>query len=288
MSTFQVQRAALRGILQGDVCIRPGSVYDATSARIAEDLGFELGMLGGSTASLTVLGDPDLMLITLTELAETVRRIARAGKLPLIVDADHGFGNALNVRRTIEELEHAGAAALSIEDTLLPQPYGQGNAQLISLDEGVAKMKAAVDARIDPALVLLARTTLAVTGLEDAIARAKAYETTGVDVLFMIGVKTKAELEAIASATKLPIMLSGADGELADEALLAKCRVKIAAQGHTPFAAATQAVYETLKALREGTHPKDLKGLPSADLVNRLMRQSKVNDRQARFLGLKR
>lgn len=288
MSTFSVQRSALRKILQGNACIRPGSVYDATSARIAEDLGFELGMLGGSTASLTVLGDPDLMLITLTELAETVRRIARAGKLPLIVDADHGFGNALSVRRTVEELEHAGAAALSIEDTLLPQPYGQGKAQLISLDEGVAKMKAAVDARIDPALVILARTTLAVTGLDDAIARAKAYETTGVDALFMIGVKTKTELEAIAAATKLPIMLSGAEGELANGALLAKCRVKIAAQGHTPFAAATLAVYETLKALREGTAPKDLKGLPPADLVNRLMRQSKVNDRQAQFLGLKR
>lgn len=288
MSTFSVQRSALRKILQGNTCIRPGSVYDATSARIAEDLGFELGMLGGSTASLTVLGDPDLMLITLTELAETVRRIARAGKLPLIVDADHGFGNALSVRRTVEELEHAGAAALSIEDTLLPQPYGQAKPQLIPLDEAAGKMKAAVDARIDRSLVILARTTLAVTGLDDAIARAKAYETTGADVLFMIGVKAKSELEAIATATKLPIMLSGAEGELADEALLAKCRVKIAAQGHTPFAAATQAVYETLKALREGTAPKDLKGLPPADLVNRLMRQSKVNDRQAQFLGLKR
>ena len=288
MSTFSVQRSALRKILQGNTCIRPGSVYDATSARIAEDLGFELGMLGGSTVSLTVLGDPDLMLITLTELAETVRRIARAGKLPLVVDADHGFGNALSVRRTVEELEHAGAAALSIEDTLLPQPFGQSKAQLIPLDEAVGKMKAAVDARIDPSLVILARTTLAVTGLEGAIARAKAYETTGADVLFMIGVKAKGELEAIATATKLPIMLSGAEGELADEVLLAKCRVKIAAQGHTPFAAATQAVYETLKALREGTAPKDLKGLPPADLVNRLMRQSKVNDRQAQFLGLKR
>lgn len=288
MSTFSVQRSALRKILQGNACIRPGSVYDATSARIAEDLGFELGMLGGSTASLTVLGDPDLMLITLTELAETVRRIARAGKLPLIVDADHGFGNALSVRRTVEELEHAGAAALSIEDTLLPQPFGQTKAQLIPLDEAVGKMKAAADARIDPSLVILARTTLAVTGLEDAIVRAKAYETTGADALFMIGVKTKVELEAIAGATLLPIMLSGAEGELADEALLAKCRVKIAAQGHTPFAAATQAVYETLKALREGTAPKDIKGLPQADLVNRLMRQSKVNDRQAQFLGIKR
>ena len=103
--TFGKQRDTIQAILRGNKCIRPGSVYDPVSARIAEDLGFELGMLGGSTASLTVLGDPDVVIISLSELAETVRRITRAAKLPLMVDADHGFGNALSVRRTIEELE---------------------------------------------------------------------------------------------------------------------------------------------------------------------------------------
>src|SRR6185369_6025528 len=104
---------------------RPGSVYDATSIRLAEDLGFEAGMFGGSVASLAVLGDPDVTLITLTELAEQMRRMSRAASLPVIVDADHGYGNALNVRRTVQELEAAGAASLTIEDTLLPQAYGQ-------------------------------------------------------------------------------------------------------------------------------------------------------------------
>src|SRR5690242_10575745 len=257
--TFGKQREAIQAILRGNKCIRPGSVYDPVSARIAEDLGFELGMLGGSAASLTVLGDPDVVIISLSELAETVRRITRAARLPLMVDADHGFGNALSVRRTIEELEISGAAGLSIEDTLLPQAYGQSKVQLLSLDEGLGKMKAAVDARRDNSLALFARTSApSVTGMADAIARGKAYEATGVDALFFTGIKTRAELTAIAAETKLPIMLGTADGELDDAAFLASCRVKICTQGHLPFAAGALAVYETLKALREGVSPKDL------------------------------
>ena len=125
---FRQRREKLRSILNGSACIRPGSVYDATSIRIAEDLGFELGMFGGSVASLVVLGDPDIALITLTELAEQMRRMSRAAALPVLVDADHGYGNALNVRRTVQELETAGAAGLTIEDTLLPQAFGQSGA----------------------------------------------------------------------------------------------------------------------------------------------------------------
>src|ERR1035438_217007 len=107
--TFQKRREALRSILSGSICIRPGSVYDATSIRIAQDLGFSVGMFGGSVASPAVLGDPAIALITLTELAEQMRRMSRAAELPVLVDADHGYGNAMNVRRTIEELEIAGA-----------------------------------------------------------------------------------------------------------------------------------------------------------------------------------
>src|SRR5579872_729060 len=158
--SFRQRREAFRSILSGPACIRPGSVYDAISIRIAEDLGFELGMFGGSVASLAVLGDPDVALITLTELAEQMRRMSRASKLPVLVDADHGYGNALNVRRTIEELEAAGASGLTIEDTLLPPAYGETGAQLISLEEGIGKMKAALDARRDPALVIIDRKSV--------------------------------------------------------------------------------------------------------------------------------
>src|ERR1700681_4688443 len=233
--TFRKRRDALRLILTGSICIRPGSVYDAISIRIAEDLGFELGMFGGSVASLAVLGDPDVALITLTELAEQMRRMSRASALPVLVDADHGYGNALNVRRTVQELEMAGAAGLTIEDTLLPQAFRQTGMQLISIEEGVGKMKAAVDARGDARLVIMARTgAVPISGLDDAIARARAYETTGVDALFFTGIKTRAELEAIAAATKLPIVLGGAPEEMSDLGYLRSQRVRIALQGHAP------------------------------------------------------
>src|ERR1700724_1371194 len=286
---FRKRREALRLILTGSICIRPGSVYDAISIRIAEDLGFELGMFGGSVASLAVLGDPDIALITLTELAEQMRRMSRAASLPVLVDADHGYGNALNVRRTIEELEISGAAGLTIEDTLLPQAYGQVKTQLISLDEGVGKMKAAVDARDDPALVIMARTgAVLISGLDDTIARAIAYEATGVDALFLTGVKTQAELDAISAATKLPIVLGGFPEEMIDLDYLANRRVRIALQGHAPFAAAKPAVYETLKALRGGTPLKDLKGVAPTELMGRLMRDAHVEARGGEFLGLKK
>jgi oxaloacetate decarboxylase len=285
---FRARREKLRNILSGQRCIRPGSVYDATSIRIADDLGFEVGMFGGSVASLAVLGDPDIALITLTELAEQMRRMSRAAPLPVLVDADHGYGNALNVRRTVQELEAAGAAGLTIEDTLLPQAFGEPKTQLISLAEGVGKMKAAVDGRGDPSLVILARTgAISVTSLGDAIERARAYEDTGVDGLFFTGIKSRQEIEAISAATRLPIVLGGAPEEIIDLDWLRNQRVRIALQGHAPFAAATQAVYDTLKALREGVAPKALKGLASAELTGRVTREAATKARIAEFLGLK-
>src|SRR6201996_8524672 len=229
---FRQRREKLRALFSDARCIRPGSVYDATSIRIADDLGFEVGMFGGSVASLAVLGDPDIALITLTELCEQMRRMSRAAQLPVLVDADHGYGNALNVRRTVQELEAAGAGGLTIEDTLLPQAFGEAKTQLISLEEGVGKMKAALDGRGDPTLVIIGRTgAVSITGIEDAITRAKAYEATGVDALFFTGIKSRAELEAIAAATKLPIVLGGAPEEMSDLDYLKEQRVRIALQG---------------------------------------------------------
>ena len=153
------RREQFRAILAGDQCVHPASVFDPISARIAEDLGFELAFMAGSMASATVLGAPDLVVLTLTEFAEQVRRICRAANISLVVDADHGYGNALNVKRTVEELESAGLAALTIEDTVLPQNFGKAKGEeMISLEEGVGKMKAALAGRQDPSLVIIART----------------------------------------------------------------------------------------------------------------------------------
>ena len=181
------RRHQFRSILTGDRCLHPASVFDPLSARVAEDLGFEVSVLAGSVASMEVLGAPDHVTITLTELADHAYRICRAGKTPLLIDADNGFGNALNVMRTVAELETAGVSALTIEDTALPTPFPRTKKQgLISLDEGVGKMRAALTARQDPSLVIIARTgAIGLSDMNNAINRAKAYEKTGVDALFL-------------------------------------------------------------------------------------------------------
>ena len=138
------RRERLRAIVEGKRCVFPASVYDGISARIAGELGFEAMMFAGSVGSFSVLAAPDLCVLTLTEFAQQAYRINRAGSLPLCVDADHGYGNALSVKRTVEELETAGVSALTIEDTLLPIPFGGDDAQLISIEEGVSKMRAAL------------------------------------------------------------------------------------------------------------------------------------------------
>jgi len=257
---FTTRRERYRGVLAGDRCVHPGSVFDPISARIAEDLGFEVGMFAGSIASGTVLGAPDLVVLTLTEFAQQIHRICRAGDLSLMVDADHGYGNALNVMRTVEELETVGVAALTIEDTVLPRNFGDGGDALLSLEEGVGKMKAALAARRDPKMVVAGRTSaLRITDLADTIKRVKAYEQAGVDAIFLAGATTKAEVEGVRDALSIPLMLGGTSGELADKDYLGSVGVKVALQGHLPFAAAVKAVYDTLKALRDGVAPADLR-----------------------------
>ncbi|MCP5151888.1 MAG: isocitrate lyase/PEP mutase family protein [Ectothiorhodospiraceae bacterium] len=284
---YAERRARFRQVLQGETCVHPGSVFDPISARIASDLGFEVGMFAGSVASLTVLGAPDHIVLTLSEFAQQIRRITRASGIPLMVDADHGYGNALNVMRTVEELCIAGVSGLSIEDTDLPPPFGAAKGQrLLSLEEGVGKMKAAMAAKPDPAMAVFGRTSAcAIAGVEEAVRRARAYCEAGVDAIFMVGVSTRAELEAIAAVVDRPLMLGGAPGELADRDYLAAHGVRIALQGHAPIMAAVQATYDTLKALRDGTAPKDLKGVADGALMARVTRAADYDDWMGRFLA---
>jgi carboxyvinyl-carboxyphosphonate phosphorylmutase len=254
--------------------VRPASVFDAISARIAEDLGFEAGMFAGSVASLAVLGAPDLIVLTLTEFAGQAYRICRAGNLALLVDADHGYGNALNVMRTVQELETAGVAALTIEDTALPAGFGTADKpRLLAIEEGVGKMRAALKARQDKLLAVVGRTSaVSITGIEDTVARAKAYEAAGVDALFFVGLKTRAQLEAIAGAVQLPLLLGGAGAGLDDPVYLAAQRVRICLQGHLPVMAAIRAVQDTLKALRDGVNPKEIGGVAPEALMQQVTR----------------
>ena len=284
---FTERRKRLRALLAGGRCVYPGSVYDALSARIAEDLGFEAGMLAGSVASLAVLGAPDLVVLTLSEFAEQARRICRAGELPLIVDADHGYGNALNVRRTVEELENAGVAALTIEDTLLPTPFGAARKdQIISAAEAVGKLRAALSARRDPGLVIVGRTSaLPFAGVDEAVARAKAYEAAGADAVFLVGMKSRAQLDAIAPAVGVPIFLGSVGAELMDLDYLSSRGVRVCLQGHQPFMAAVRAVHETLKALRDGTPTAQIAGTASGELMKRVTRDDDYRRWTSDFLG---
>ncbi|MBK8018208.1 MAG: isocitrate lyase/PEP mutase family protein [Betaproteobacteria bacterium] len=287
MSRWSARRDRFRAVLQGARCIHPASVFDPVSARIAEDLGFEAGMFAGSIASLTVLGAPDIIVLTLSEFAEQAHRICRAGSLPLLCDADHGYGNALNVMRTVEELEAAGVAALSIEDTDLPQPHGTGGkARLLSIEEGTGKMRAAVAARGDTGVMIAGRTSApGMTGVADAVERARAYEACGVDALFFVGVKTRQDLDAIAAATSLPLILGSVSKDLMDLEYLSSRRVRVCLQGHQPFMAAVQAVQNTLQALRDGTPASQLQGVADDALMKRVMRDADYTGRMKDWLG---
>ena len=281
------RRARFRQILRGERCVHPGSVFDPMSARIAEDLGYECGIFAGSTAAMTVLGAPDLIVLTLSEFAEQCGRICRAGDLPLLVDADHGYGNALSVMRTVEEMEKAGVCAMSVEDTLLPRRFGAGEAaELTSIEEGVGKMKAALAARRHPDFVIAGRTSAAaITGIDDAIARAQAYEAAGVDAMFLVGLKTRAQLDAAAKAIRIPLILGGASEELNDIRYLESRNVRAALQGHRGIVAAVGAVYDTLKAMREGKPVPTTTHIASPELMKQVTRDKDYAGWAKDFLG---
>ena len=255
------QRKRFRAILNGSECLSPASVYDALSARVAESVGYKLGILAGSVSSNTTLAAPDLILLTLTDFADQVRRIMRTSDLSLLVDADHGYGNALNVMRTVQELEHAGVSAMSIEDTSLPIRYGQpeGKDELISTGEMVGKLKAAVAARRDPSTVIAGRTAaLKVEDTARTVERVQAYAACGVDCIFVIGVETVDQVKAIHDASKLPVIVGSAPASIKREDF-AKAGARVLLQGHQPVAAAVKALRAVYEHLHNGGAAADLK-----------------------------
>ncbi|MDG9926010.1 MULTISPECIES: oxaloacetate decarboxylase [unclassified Pseudomonas] len=244
-------RAQFRALLESNACYHTASVFDPMSARIAADLGFEVGILGGSVASLQVLAAPDFALITLSEFVEQASRIGRVARLPVIADADHGYGNALNVMRTVVELERAGIAALTIEDTLLPAQFGRKSTDLIGVDEGVGKIRAALEARVDPDLAIIARTNAGVLEIDEVIRRTQAYQQAGADGICMVGIRDFEHLEQIAENLSVPLMLvSYGNPSLRDDARLASLGVRIVVDGHAAYFAAIKATYDCLREQR--------------------------------------
>nr|WP_314560027.1 oxaloacetate decarboxylase [uncultured Pseudomonas sp.] len=251
-------RRQFRELLATPMCVETASVFDPMSARIAADLGFEVGILGGSVASLQVLAAPDFALITLSEFVEQATRIGRVAQLPFIADADHGYGNALNVMRTVEELERAGVAALTIEDTLLPAQFGRKSTDLISIEEGIGKVRAALEARVDPELSIIARTNAGVLPTEAVIERTLAYQKAGADGICMVGVADFEHLEKIAENLTVPLMLvTYGNPKLNDAQRLASLGVRVVVAGHGAYFAAIKATYDSLRAQRQLTHSTD-------------------------------
>jgi carboxyvinyl-carboxyphosphonate phosphorylmutase len=283
-----VARRRLRAILDSERCVTMGSVYDPVSARIADDLGYEAALMGGSVVSHVMLAAPDVILLTLSELAEQVSRCMRASAVPIVVDGDHGYGNALNAMRTVQEMDRAGAGAVMIEDTVLPRPFGPGGgaAHLLPHDESAAKIRAAVEARGESDLVVLGRTGAAtITGVDDAIERFRAFEAAGVDALFIPGIASRSDLDRLSTALKLPLILGGVSEDLADPVYLASRRVRLWSAGHQVFAVAVKALYDAMKSVHEGVLPAKLSGIASPALMDRITRVDEHHAWTKRFLG---
>jgi 2,3-dimethylmalate lyase len=194
--------ARLRALLaRPEPLLVPGA-YDALSARLVEHAGFDAVYMTGFGATASLLGLPDVGLLSLPDMVDNAGRMARAVDVPLISDADTGYGNAVNVARTVQQFERAGVAALHLEDQVAPKRCGHMTGkQVVPVEEMVEKVRAAVVARHDPDLVLIARTDArAVEGLDGALSRARAYLDAGADVLFVEAPETEAEVAEVAAA----------------------------------------------------------------------------------------
>jgi 2-methylisocitrate lyase-like PEP mutase family enzyme len=196
------------------IVIAPG-VYDALTAHLAERAGFSTLYVSGAAIAYTRLGRPDIGLVAMSEVADTISMISDRVRADLVVDADTGYGNALNVGRTVRLFERAGARAIQLEDQAFPKRCGHlDNKALIPPEEMIGKIKAALDARRSPETLVIARTdAVAVEGFDRAVARAMSYRDAGADILFIEAPKTRAELERIAPAVgKVPLMANMVEG----------------------------------------------------------------------------
>ena len=204
----------LRELLKGpDIVVAPGA-YDGFSARLVEAAGFKAAYMTGAGTAASHLGQPDLGLTTLTEMATHAAHLAGCLSIPLIADADTGYGNVLNVVRTVREYERAGVAGLHIEDQVAPKKCGHiAGKQVIPTDEFCDKIRAASEYRTDPDLLIIARTDArAVTGLDDAIERGNRYAEAGADVIFVEAPQSMDEVQRIAREVKAPLLANMVPG----------------------------------------------------------------------------
>jgi 2-methylisocitrate lyase-like PEP mutase family enzyme len=199
----------------GECYIAPG-VYDCIGSRVAYSCGFKMLSLTGNGLSAAYLGMPDMGLLTMTEMVEGARRIAASVPIPLIADADNGYGGVLNITRTVREFMSAGVAAIHIEDQPSPKKcaYYPGEKRILPLEDGVRNIKTAVHARGGDPLCIIARTdAMRSDGLEETVRRANAYTEAGADAVFAVGLSSKEEIEELRAVTTVPLFANINDGK---------------------------------------------------------------------------
>ena len=239
--------ARFRQLLASPGLILAPAAYDALSARIVAGAGFPALYLGSFATAASLLGLPDVGLITQTELIDAARRITAAVDIPVIADAENGFGNALNARRTVREYERAGVAAIHLEDCAVPKHVGRLPERVVPCEEMVQKLRAALDARRDPNFTIIARTDAkAVHGLAEAVERAQAYLAEGADLAFIVGLLL-AETADVARQVKGPLLNVNYEIPAAD---LEATGLKVAIYPLLNLLASVQAVGEMMDALR--------------------------------------
>ncbi|MCW1968036.1 MAG: oxaloacetate decarboxylase [Anaerolineae bacterium] len=252
MNTFRKQ------LTQPGLIVAPG-VSDAYMARMVRAAGFETIYVSGAGIANTLLGVPDLGLTTMTEMVDQITRICDASDLPVIADADNGYGNALNVQRAVRAYERAGVAAMHIEDQAMPKRCGHFNGkEVISAEEYVQKLRAALDARHDPDFVIIARTdALATHGFDEAVRRAQLYADNGADVIFIDAPTTREQIAKLPKLIHKPLlfnMVEGAKTPLFSHAELADFGYKIVIHPSLINRVIAKATLDALRLLKaEGT-----------------------------------
>ncbi len=251
--------AARRGVLV------PGA-FNALSAKVIEDLGFEAIYVTGAGVTNMWLGLPDQGFMGLAEIADHTARIRDAVSLPLLVDADTGFGNALNVYHTVRTLERAGADCIQLEDQVAPKRCGHFNGkEVVSTDEAVSKIKAAVDARRDPNLLVMARTDAAAThGFEAAVERAQRFAEAGADILFVEAVTTAEEIRALPARLATPQLMNmviGGKTPIFDAEQLGELGYGIVLYANAALQGAVAGMQKTLTVLRDQKAVQESSGL---------------------------
>lgn len=252
---------ALRTLLAGpEIILAPGA-YDALSARLIEAAGFPAVYMTGFGTSASLLGRPDVGLLTMPEMVDNARRIVEAVSVPVIADADTGYGNPINVIRTIQAYERAGVAAIHIEDQVAPKKCGHMEGkQVIPAEEMVEKVRAAVAARRSPDFTIIARTDArAMEGLESALDRARRYREAGADVLFVEAPQSEEEIEAVAQALPdVPLLFNWAEGgktPAVDLQHLQAWGFRIAIFPISALLVATRAIREAMAQIKQAGTP---------------------------------